>query len=142
MGLLFFAGNPYAGWLFVTALGILPLTLFPYFKLVAAMALPPRWGLLTVIILAHLLYTYAFSVKANAIRRITRDYLPRKWIQVACLPVFFFNDGLLLGFLSCRKRKPWLVLASSLVFLASIAALLAHLEQYAWIQPYYNLLQR
>ena len=58
--------------------------------------------------------------------------------KIACSLLIFLSDGLLLTFLSYRKRRYAALLLSVCVLVASIGALLLYLESFSWALPYFT----
>ena len=137
--LLTFKDAPYPGLLFVTALGILPVTLCAYFflGLQTALSMNTATKAMAVIGIMHVVCLYALNVRANAIEAFVKPLELPKWGKIASGIVLFMSDGLLLTFLSFRKKRPTALLLSVCMLLTSIGTLLVHLKRFAWLLPYY-----
>lgn len=137
---LTFHDEPFPGILFVTALGILSVTLAPhlYYAFYAALSMNTPAKATAFVGGLWVVFLYALGVRANAIDVFIKPLNLGKCGKIVCGLLLFLSDGLLLTFLSYRKRRYAALLLSVCVLVASIGALLLYLESFAWALPYFT----
>ena len=138
---LTFRDDPYPGLLFATSLGILPVNAFSllcYSHVFSVMNLAATAMVVFGILWFWFVFTYALNIRANAIDAFIKPLNLGKWGKKACRLLLFLSDGLLLTFLSYRKRRYTALFFSVCVLIASIGALLLYLKSFAWLLPYYG----
>ena len=139
---LTFRDEPFPGILFVTALGILPVTVGPqlYYTFYAALSMNTAAKATAFVGVVWGVFLYALGVRGNAIEAFVKPLNLGKWGKIACGLLLFLSDGLLLTFLSHRKRRYAALLLSICVLVVSIGALFLYLESFAWALPYFTLI--
>ncbi len=137
---LTFRDEPFPGILFVTALGILPVTLAPhlYYAFFAALSMNTAAKATAFFGVLWVVFMYALNVRANAIDAFIKPLNLGKCGKITCSLLIFLSDGLLLTFLSYRKRRYAALLLSVCVLIASIGALHLYLESFSWALPYFT----
>ena len=139
---LTFRDEPFPSILFVTALGILPVAVGPqlYYAFYAALSMNTAAKATAFVGVLLGVLMYALNVRANAIDVFIKPLNLGKCGKIVCGLLLFLSDGLLLTFLSYRKRRYAALLLSVCVLVASIGALLLYLESFAWALPYFTLI--